>query len=222
MKLSEAALLCEGTSRAFTEVYKLYNFKDEDDLRAYCDFVIHEPVEWMRGFPVAWKSTTMFSKPRAAFHRLMKLSSVVDILGAEYCENVHEVVWNSFKAHMATILEKRAGRQGVAVTTTQDSDTESEKSGSAESDMLTADSFDSESVLEQVPPVPEPPKNSLSWFGSGGATGGKTGALDYKQKYEVTLRVLRTLLGTGGFQGLDEASRLRAALNLLLSEYERA
>ncbi|NBO57176.1 MAG: hypothetical protein EBU84_21845 [Actinobacteria bacterium] len=106
MKLCEAAILCEGNNRAFAEVYKIYNFKDDDDLRAYCDFVIHEPVEWMRGFPAAWKSATMFSKPRAAFHRLLRLQAVVEELGEAYCEQVHSVVWTAFKNNMTGILEK--------------------------------------------------------------------------------------------------------------------
>jgi hypothetical protein len=221
MKLSEAALLCEGTSRPFSEVYKLYNFKDDDDLRAYCDFVIHEPVEWMRGFPAAWKSATMFSKPRAAFHRLMKLPAVVEILGTAYCENVHEVVWNSFKAHMNAILEKRGG--GVnsrGESRKSDGSThESDSQSVPASEALTADSFDSESIMEPVPPVPAAavatrPKNTVVY------TGGKTETLDYKHKYEVLQRVLSALL-TQGSQGADEASRLRAAFAVLLSEYGR-
>ena len=106
MKLSEAVLL---SAPAFKEVYKLYNFKDDDSLKDYCDLVIHEPVEWMRGFPAAWKSVSTFSKPRSAFHKLMKEPSVIEALGVEYCENVHNVVWKAFKEHMSEILEKRSG-----------------------------------------------------------------------------------------------------------------
>lgn len=206
MKLAEAAQLCEGTSRPFAEVYKLYNFKDEDDLRAYCDFVIHEPVEWMRGFPAAWKSPSMFSKPRAAFHRLMKLPAVSDSLGADYCENVHDVVWNAFKAHMTTILEKRCGVLPRKPSVSTDSDNES--TPSSESSALTAESFDAESVLEPTPPVPAV-KNTVVY----------AGAHNYKQKYEVLQRVLATLLSDGG--GDDESARLRRALTVFLSEYAR-
>ena len=214
MKLSEAAQLCEGTSRAFAEVYKLFNFKDEDDLHAYCDFVLHEPVEWMRGFPVAWKSPSMFSKPRAAFHRLMKLPAVVDELGATYCENVHEVVWNAFKTHMNAILEKRLGVAPGATQKKAGSENSSQAVSTITGDgteSLSAESFETESVLEPVPPVPRQPKNSIVYA---------SGSLDYKQKYEALQRVLSALL-LRGEDADDENARLRAALTLLLSEYAR-
>jgi hypothetical protein len=206
MKLSEASILCEGNNRAFAEVYKLFNFKDEDDLRAYTDFVMHEPVEWMRGFPAAWKSVTMFSKPRAAFHRLLKQTSVLEELGESYCEQVHSVVWNAFKEHMNAILEKRNGSLAK--------DTVVEESESVHVDMdenetgLTAESVASESddELPPCPPVPAAarrrttPKNNVVYTGA-------PRTLDYKQKFEVVSGVLLTLLSSG--HSADENVRLR-------------
>lgn len=224
MKLSEAALLCEGNNRAFAEVYKIYNFKDDDELRAYCDFVIHEPVEWMRGFPAAWKSGTMFSKPRAAFHRLLRAPAVVTELGEAYCEQVHGIVWNAFKSHMSGILEKRGATAGSVAAANED-----KESVGADSTGLTAESVGTETDDESLPPCPpvpaaaaaqrHTPKNTVVLHHTGKS-------LDYKQKFEVLNRVLNTLLttNTGGLisiAGVDENARLRSALNLLLAEYAR-
>jgi hypothetical protein len=241
MKLNDAAILCEGNNRAFAEVYKLYNFKDDDDLRAYCDFVMHEPAEWMSGFPAAWKSATMFSKPRAAFHRLLRAPAVVEELGEGYCEQVHSVIWTAFKNFMTGILEKRAG-------TSVADDTHSTASSEDDNSHLTAESVGSaDEELPPVPPVPPhvlkakmaptavrraaPPKNSVVYAAAAAAAAPEMAALDYKQKYEVTHRALMTLLGKPAdgnkswFQSLgpgDENARLRAALSLLLEEFAAA
>jgi hypothetical protein len=220
MKLSDAAQLCEGNARAFAEVYKIYNYKDDDDLRAYCDFVTHEPVEWMRGFPAAWKSVGLFSKPRAAFHRLLRASSVVEELGAEYCENVHTVIWNAFKGHMDTILEKRAGavkKPATAAAAVAAAETESDRL-SVESDALTAESVD---VIEPVPCVPVRPWSAIIREENFVQYGAETERpLNYKRKYEVLQGVVQTLLSADRMA--DENVRLRAALATLLSEFGRA
>jgi hypothetical protein len=212
MKLCEAAVLCEGNNRAFTEVYKIYNYKDDDMLRAYTDFVIHEPVEWMRGFPAAWKSSTMFSKPRAAFHRLLRTPAVVSELGEAYCTQVHDIIWNAFKNNMNSILEKRgASNDNLSV---------SKKSSTTH---LTAESVSGQSDDEALPPcphVPVPishnnivPKNSVVYAE-------KKQGLDFKHKFQVVNSILQTLLTPS--QTADENVRLRAALSSLLEEYERA
>jgi hypothetical protein len=234
MKLSDAAQLCEANSRAFIDVYKHYNFKDEDTLKDYCDFVIHEPVEWMRGFPAAWKSVGLFSKPRAAFHRLLKQTVVIEELTEAYCENVHSVVWNSFKTHMNAILEKRNGAAATVVAANVVEEAEDDNQSvisSAESDALTAESFHSDEIIHPVPPVPtasnkkrpqqlqsqqqqQPPRNTIAYT---------VQPLNYKQKYEVLNGVLNTLLGssTSNTGEQDENCRLRAALAQLLAEFSR-
>ena len=234
MKLSDAAQLCEANSRAFIEVYKHYNFKDDDTLKDYCDFVIHEPVEWMRGFPAAWKSVGLFSKPRAAFHRLLKQSAVIEELTETYCENVHSVIWNNFKTHMNTILEKRNGAATAATAAATAASAEAAEDdnqsviSAAESDALTAESFHSDEIIHPVPPVPaaaikkpqvpaqqqqQPPRNTVAYT---------VQPLNYKQKYEVLNGVLNTLLGAGAtFESDDENYRLRKALAQLLAEFSR-
>jgi hypothetical protein len=109
MKVSEAANLLDANSRYFVEVYKQFNFKDETELKDYCDFVMHEPQEWMRGFPSKWKSRGLFTRPRAAFVKLMKHVDVIAALGEEYAQRVYSVVWRAFKDHTDTILLHREG-----------------------------------------------------------------------------------------------------------------
>ena len=223
MKLVDAAALCEANSRAFTEVYKLYNFKDEDDLKAYVDFVIHEPVEWMRGFPAAWKSVGLFSKPRAAFHRLLKQPAVLDELTEKYCDHVHGVIWNAFKTHMNTILEKRVGVVSAEPTlqvVEGSSSTNGDSIGDSDEEKsiaLTVESLDSESPLPPVPCVPwkqtiDEHKNLVRCE--------NTSPIDYKYKYEVLFEVTQILLSSR--QAADENVRLRTALSTLLSEFSRA
>ena len=208
MKLSEAAELCEANSRAFTEVYKIYNFKDDDDLRAYCEFVIHEPVEWMRGFPGKWSTVSHFGRLRAAFHKLMKHSAVCGALGADFCHRVHETVWDAFKSHLDSILEKR--NQAAARVVNEiapDAPDILEAFGEAETE-VSSDGIESDA--ESIPAAKNTgPVNSVSYSASPDS---------YKQKYRAALAVLKTLLSAEG----DENARLRAALLTLLSEQETA
>jgi hypothetical protein len=190
----------------------------------------------MRGFPAAWKSVGLFSKPRAAFHRLLKQTVVIEELTEAYCENVHSVVWNSFKAHMNAILEKRNGAAAAATVVAANVVEEAEDDNqsvisSAESDALTAESFHSDEIIHPVPPVPtapikkrpqqlqsqqqqQPPRNTIAYT---------VQPLNYKQKYEVLNGVLNTLLGvsTSNTGQQDENCRLRAALAQLLAEFSR-
>ena len=214
MKLSEAAELCDANSRAFAEVYKIYNFKDDDDLRGYCEFVIHEPAEWMRGFPAKWKSVGQFGRPRASFHKLMKHSAVVSALGAEFCHRVHETVWDAFKSNMDAILVKRNEAHAEPVANILEAFGDEAPEVVSEAD---ADSTGIDSDAESLPPTTirrtikndQAPVNAVAFTVS---------PMDYKRKYTATLAVLQSLLSAEG----DENARLRAALLTLLSELESA
>lgn len=117
LTLSAACALLSGTEsgRAFAEVYKVFEYKDDASLRDYLDFVIHEPAEWMRGFPAKWKSDSQFARVRAAFHKLLKRKEVEEALGATYVSEIHDTVWNAFKEHMDTVVAERTGK-GAVVT----------------------------------------------------------------------------------------------------------
>ena len=215
MKLGAAAELCENNGRVFSELYKLYNFKDDDDLKAYLDFVIHEPVEWMNGFPAAWKTVGQFSKPRAAFHRLLKQPAVITELTEDYCNNIHKTVWELFKKNMDSIIEKRASSVALAAAIAEDADNDA---GS----VLTA------ATCETLPPVPtavcrppitigmvmpiQPtvPKNTVVVH------------IDWKHKYEVLKRAMDALIGKQeSAWPADETLRLRAALRVLMEDLGR-
>ncbi len=113
MILETAAGLLGENSRYFVDVYKLYEFSDSQLLRDYLDFVIHEPIEWIRGFPSKLRAKGSFAKPKAALIKLLKHPNVVDALGAPYVKKVHDVVWNTFKKHGDEILEARIQKYGA-------------------------------------------------------------------------------------------------------------
>jgi hypothetical protein len=118
MKLSDIFPIIESYVRPFCEVFKQYEYKDDNELRDYLDFVIHEPSEWLKGFPTQWKTKSQFTQVRAAFHKLLKSEDVINAYGETYCHHVHEIVWNTFKKDLENVLDKRNTQ---FVTTTSDS-----------------------------------------------------------------------------------------------------
>ena len=197
MKLGSAVqLLGSDNARAFAEVYKIYEFKDEGLLRDYLDFVVHEPVEWMRGFPTKWKSESQFSRVRAAFHKLLKRKDVEDALGATYATEIHDAIWAAFKEHMATVVGERNKTAVLRneVTTTATIDAESVRSD--ELPTLSLHDADAESVHSVKKP----------------RTVAATQPSNLEARYNRLDRAFRALLGGEG----DETSRLRQALLVML------
>ena len=219
MKISDAALLLEGLSRYFTDVYKAFDYADGADLRDYLEFVIHEPAEWMRGFPAKWKSAATFYRPRAAFHKLLKHSAVIAELGAEYCDTVDGILWRAFKEDGPKILEKR-GCSAAASEATE---------GSVVSDKPLLEIVDEaasiasaasrhsvrrvkkENVVIACPVIPVQQAAQQE-------EGGK-----WRQKFEVLYAAYLALLGQGitasegvrGWSDSPEAERLRKSATLL-------
>jgi len=107
MNLAAAAELLGEHSRYFSEVYKNFSFKDEQGLKDYLDFIVHEPVEWLKGFPAKLKTANTFARPKTIMVKLLKLSSVRTALGEEYVDGVYDVVWNTYKKHAEAILLNR-------------------------------------------------------------------------------------------------------------------
>jgi hypothetical protein len=89
----------------------LFDFKDDQVLKDYLDFVIHEPVDWMKGFPARLTQKGSFSRPKAAVIKLLKHPNVIQVLGKEYTQKVYDIIWNTFKQNVDTILEKRHANQ---------------------------------------------------------------------------------------------------------------
>ncbi len=113
MKLIEAynLLAADGVAdnhRYFAELYKLYNFADDQPLRDYLDFIEHEPVHWMRGFPAKLVNRLGFAKPKTAVIKLLKKPAVAEALGADYVARIHDLIWNTFKREADAILQERS------------------------------------------------------------------------------------------------------------------
>ena len=114
MLLKDAGSLLGANERYFTVVHEAFKYKGEDLLRTYIDFIVREPVEWIRGFPLKLKTRASFAKPKAALIKLLKTAAVLEALGTEYCSNAHDVVWDTFKKHGDNILNGRIAVGGPA------------------------------------------------------------------------------------------------------------
>jgi hypothetical protein len=98
--------------RILMAVAKHFNFKNEDDLKNYVDFVIHEPVAWLSGLPTDYVNN--IGKPKTAFVKLMKTESVRAVLGAEYCDAARQAVWDAYKTIMKHSDEEGNGEENNA------------------------------------------------------------------------------------------------------------
>lgn len=122
MLLSDAMLLLGDQGKYFSDVYKLYEYRDDQLLKDYLDFVIHEPAEWMRGFPSKMVTKGSFSKPKSALIKLLKQDAVVESLGESYVKKVHDIVWAAFKKHADDILASRHKTSPVSIVDQLDAD----------------------------------------------------------------------------------------------------
>jgi hypothetical protein len=113
MKLSEATHLLESHGRDFSEIYKLYDFKDDADLKDYLDFIMHEPVEWMKGFPARWVTKGSFGRPKTALVKLLKLDKVREEYTESYTQRIYDCVWSTFKKHADDILSHRMQKNTI-------------------------------------------------------------------------------------------------------------
>jgi hypothetical protein len=67
-------------------------------------------------FPAKLKSKPAFSKPKTAVLKLLRDSSVIAALGAEYCDKAHDLIDKTYKQHHAEIVAKRMGEPDIVVT----------------------------------------------------------------------------------------------------------
>lgn len=121
MKLIEAYnLLVEDgiadNQRYFAELYKHFQFGDQDRLKEYLDFIVQEPVQWIHGFPTKLTTKTSFSKPKTAVIKLLKKEAVLKALGKQYVEQVHDTIWTTYKQHWEDVLKQRERIRPVRVS----------------------------------------------------------------------------------------------------------
>lgn len=133
--------------RYFAEVYKLYGFTDEKSLKEYLDFIDHEPVAWMRGFPAKLATRLAFAKPKTAIIKLLKKQSVVQALGADYITRIHDKVWSTFKNNVDSLMVTRNPHEKKEAK-----DMEEASVGSAE-------------TLDTIETLPTPPLQPYKSFG---------------------------------------------------------
>jgi len=107
MKLVDAYSLLDSQKRIFSDVAKHYNWKDDSDLKDYLDFILHEPVQWMIGYPASYAlHSPGFAKPKTALVKLLKNEAVKADLGEEYTKKVRDAVWETFKKLSKTDTEE--------------------------------------------------------------------------------------------------------------------
>jgi hypothetical protein len=171
MNLGQASTLLESQGRYFSDVYKLYGFKDDRPLKDYLDFVIHEPVEWLKGLPANYTSRATFGRPKTALVKLLKDERTIAVLGAEYTGRVHSVVWQTFKQHADAILSAHESKITVAqalMTAVAPTTAVAQAPAVAPENIIEETlSEDAESVHSvrgpRRPLKPEHPTNSIDW-----------------------------------------------------------
>ena len=108
MNLDAAMALVGDHGRYLSDVYSLYNFQKSHLLKDYLDFILHEPVAWLMGFPTKLSTPSGFAKPKTALIKLLKHTDVKTALGDEYVKKVHDCIWQTYKSHATEILAKRS------------------------------------------------------------------------------------------------------------------
>jgi hypothetical protein len=188
MLLSDSVLLLGDQGKYFSDVYKLYEYKDDQTLKDYLDFVIHEPVEWMRGFPSKMITKGSFSKPKSALIKLLKQESVITALGESYVKKVHDIVWAAFKKNADDIVASRNKTATVSVVDQLDAD-----DLGAPSLVIDEDIQDAESIHSvRLPRKPA----------------GGQGAVDWEKRYRILEAAYKDLVNdlSASFPGLGKST----------------
>lgn len=107
MRLGESEGLLGESARYFVCLYEHFGFNDQQSLKDYLDFIVHEPVEFLKAFPEQLKTKSSFAKPKSALIKLLKHERVVNVLGEEYLKTIHDTIWATFKKHGDSILSSR-------------------------------------------------------------------------------------------------------------------
>lgn len=155
MHLCESEGLLGESARYFVCVYEHFQFKETQLLKDYLDFIVHEPVEWLKAFPERLKTKSSFAKPKSALIKLLKHERVVQTLGEEYLKNIHDVIWVTFKKHGDAILATRQKTDTIEHVEDYDSDDVSEQKPS-----LLIHDCDIDAVSMDSARLPNLPNNS--------------------------------------------------------------
>ena len=211
MKLSEATVLLETHGRDFSEIYKLYNFMDDADLKDYLDFIVHEPVEWMKGFPARWVTKGSFGRPKTALVKLLKLEKVRTEYTEAYTQRIYDCVWSTFKKHADEILANRMSKNTL-VENTRSARGSIIEFGSAGSEIGSPirpvyardddSSSDIEDDLKSVHSVKIIKALAASTVRSGDAMASNINESSWQRRYKILETAYRALLVDFGEKGL--------------------
>lgn len=124
MRLGESEGLLGESARYFVCLYEHFGFNDQQSLKDYLDFIVHEPVEFLKAFPERLKTKSSFAKPKSALIKLLKHQRVINVLGEEYLKTIHDTIWATFKKHGDSILSSR--QKTVNTIQHEDEDDESD------------------------------------------------------------------------------------------------
>ena len=125
MRLGESEGLLGESARYFVCLYEHFGFNDQQSLKDYLDFIVHEPVEFLKAFPEQLKTKSSFAKPKSALIKLLKHERVVSTLGEEYIKTIHDTIWATFKKHGDSILSSRQ-KQSANIIQHEDEDNDSD------------------------------------------------------------------------------------------------
>lgn len=215
MKLLEATHVLESQGREFSEIYKLYNFKDDTDLKDYLDFIAHEPVEWMKGFPARWITKSSFGRPKTALVKLLKMEIVRQEYTEAYIQRIYDCVWSTFKKHADDILAHRQKQQDAVGSELSGGDRTPPIRGSSivdfGSDIRNSNFIVHEDVVDSDEDLPQADIESvhsvkiIKALASSAVRSGAVNGVDneaWKRKYKVLETAYRALLVHFGEKGL--------------------
>ena len=145
MKLEDAYKLVASHQRVIADIAKHYNWKDDADLKDYTDFILHEPLQWMNGYPVKYSDPSNFAKPKTAMVKLMKHVDVQEEYGEDYANKVRDAIWYAYKQS----TKEKPVTPLLATTEEAGKKTSGPRLTIVEGDEFEAASIKTESVVEQ-------------------------------------------------------------------------
>ena len=204
--LGSVAALLDEQARSFSDVYKLYGFREDQAFSDYVDFFLHEPVAWFEGLPASLKSKASFTKPKTAFSKALKHVDVIAALGADACENAVHVLWDTYKKEADRIVASRNGTGAVV------------EEGAAAAAAIAAAAIAAEPILEvteeepgkrrsrkqkakaadaTAPPAVPASAPAAAPAPAAAAAASNSSTMSYETKYRVIDRAFRALLSDG-------------------------
>jgi len=196
--LGSVAALLDEQARSFSDVYKLYGFREDQAFSEYVDFFLHEPVAWFEGLPASLKSKASFTKPKTAFSKALKHADVIAALGAEACENAVHVLWDTYKkeadrivASRNGVVEEAAAAAAAAIAAEPILEVTEEEPAKRRSRKQKAKAADATAPAATAATAATAPAATAA------ATVANPSTMSYETKYRVIDRAFRALLSDG-------------------------